>query len=189
MKIELDVNAQKESIDILSLPFKADYKVLLFAGVADGSNLIPRFNFDQIVKNRRMVIKGIQIVPYYNYDENNSGIVEAHEKTSLDFTVYSGLNVNYRINRLFDRFEYSAEILFQINGSRIPIFQQVNDPNIDPSTWVGYPLDLQLDNIYYYYPASIKELSLSVEALVNHNINYNVENPPNVKVVVECYLF
>lgn len=179
----------KVSIDLLTLPFKSDYKVLTWSGLADGTALIPRFNFDQILLNKNFVLKSFQVVPYYS--ETESEIVEAYDSANQSrFVVPTANNVNYRAVRLFDRYEYGTEILMQINGARIPIFQQVNDSNIDPAVWVGYPLDLSLDNIYYYYPARLQSLDLSIEAFINFNLNSanNYQNPL-VKVVIECYLF
>lgn len=180
---------ENESINILSLPFKSDYKVLVFTGLANGTALVPRFNFDSVLKNKKMVLKSFQIVPYY-YKESHEQTTEAYNVTaSEEFGVISDLNNSLRIQRIFDRYEYGTEILFEINGARIPIFQQVNDPNIDPALWVGYPLDLALDNIYYYYPANLQSLNISVECLISSVKTLAVQYNPQVKVVIECYLF
>ena len=116
-----------DKLDLFNLPLKSQYKMLLFSGRADGTDLVPGFDF-QIINNKKVVIKSIKIVPYY------FGIgVDISLDDGAGTVINENTYANQRINRLFDDFVSGTRIRFFINGSSINFF---------PSDGVLYPLDI-----------------------------------------------
>jgi hypothetical protein len=91
-----------DKLDLFNLPLKSQYKMLLFSGRADGTDLVPGFDF-QIINNKKVVIKSIKIVPYY------FGIgVDISLDDGAGTVINENTYANQRINRLFDDFVSDA---------------------------------------------------------------------------------
>lgn len=172
--IDQELKDLKGGLSLLNLPLISQYRVLLFTGLADGTDLSLGFNLENVA-GRTIVIKSFKIYPYYN---GNGVDLSLNDGAG---TVYNELVYNLsRINRIFDDFVSSGTFRFIINGVSIPIFLQEGLP--------GYPIDLQLDNIFYLYPEKIETLSMQIVGNTIQDLTTGALVRPNVKVVVECYL-
>jgi hypothetical protein len=161
-----------DEINLFNLPLKSQYKVLMFTGRADGTDLTPRFNLNEITE-RTIVVKSIKIVPYY------FGVgVDISLDDGAGTVINEATFANQRINRLFDDFVAGTTINFQINGSTINFFPGA----------LCFPLDLWIDNIMYKYPAKIINMNVQVLSSVINDLTTGALVNPNVKVMIECYL-
>jgi len=165
----------KPQIDLLTLPLKSEYKVLVFKGAANGGDLTPFFNLD-IITGRRMVIKSIRLIPYTSGD-----YVDFYTNDGAGTILTETIQANLRINRLFDDFVFGASIYFRINQNPLPMF--VNNV-------LAYPLDLWIDNVFYLFPEKVQEIVVRVNGRVEQDISGVAGGlvSPNILVQVECYL-
>jgi hypothetical protein len=168
-KLEICFPESDAELDLLTLPFKSTYRVLSFEGLANGVFLTPGFSIDDI-RGKTMVIKSFKIIPYY-------------ANAAVDMYVTDGITVNQetipinaRIDRLFDRTTSGTFIVLQINGSPLNLFN------------AKFPLDLDLQNIYFKYPEKIQELSLQITGIIYGDINLSTLQTPKVVVNMEVYL-
>lgn len=172
--IEKEVDKRlKESLSIFSLPLISQYKLLLWNGQANGVNMIPNFPLADI-QGKLIVIKSIRVVPYYN-------------GAGIDITLDDGATVANevvwnasRIDRLFDDYANGAYINLSINNIILPLFT-----NIGIS---GFPLDLNIDNIFYKFPATIQNIDFQINARVINDLTTGALVVPLVKAYIECYL-
>jgi len=158
-------------LDLISLPLISQYRVLVFFGRADGSDLTPSFSIDTLTENY-FVLKSLKLIPYADAD-------------IIDFYVSDGTTDNeetivarQRLTRVVDDFLVGAQIDFKINGTPVGLFDTLPD--------AGYPMDLELDNIFYLYPEKLETLTLNITGIV-YSLNVNTTSNPFIKVVVECY--
>jgi len=169
---QLDAALSRE-FDLFNLPLKSRYNVLMFNGRADGTDLTPGFNANQVA-GRTFVLKSLRIIPYYF----GVGV-----DISLDDGAGSVMNEatynNQRINRLFDDFVSGTRIDFLINGNTVDMF---------PGSAQFFPLDVWFDSIMYKHPAKIETLSCRVLSRVINDLTTGALVAPNVKVMIECYL-
>jgi hypothetical protein len=169
IKICFPNDDKAEELDLISLPFKSTYRVLSWQGASDGTVLTPDFNIIDI-EGKFIVIKSFKIIPYY-------------QDASVDLFVSDGVTDNEetipataRIDRVFDIFGSGTNIVMLINGGQVNLFNAV------------FPLDLDLQNIYYKYPEKVQTLQLQITALIFENINTSVTDNANLKVNMEVYL-
>ena len=158
-----------DELDLLSLPFKSTYRVLSWEGVTNGVLLTPNFSMDDIV-GRILIIKSFKIVPYYS-------------AAGIDMYVTDGITTNSetvpnnaRVDRLFDRFNSGTTIRMSINGSPLSLFN------------AKFPLDVDLQNIYYKYPEKISSIVMYVIGAIFSDIILNTVQTPNIVVNMEVYL-
>lgn len=176
----MDCFNKKNEIDLFTLPFKSQFKYLQFNGLADGTPLVPNFDPASIV-GRDLILKAVRIVAY-----NDSPQVDLFLTDGVT-TNSETIPANARINRLFDSFGDGTELLININGSIIPVFQNFT-PFVPPLVGGNVPLDLDIDNIFYQYGAKIVSLNVSVNTLIFNDIITPTQDIPNVKVFLQCYL-
>ena len=176
----------KQSIDnlikalrIISMPFTSQYRLLQFSGLADGTLLNPDFSMADII-GRTIVIKSIKFVPFSNLDQQDIALTDG--ATTTTEIIPDG----FSFDRLFERYRNSVVSVFRINNSLLPIFQPVIAGVIAQGN--SY-LRLDLDNIFYQYPAKVDSMSFSVFAQILQSIAPEVVSNPAIKVYVECYLF
>lgn len=159
---------------LLELPLISRYRVITFYGTADGTVLNQGFDIEDF-RNRTLVIKSVQLVPYVGASITYMDFFVSDGTVNNEETLPSGI----RITRVLDRFGSGARIDFLINGTPIGIF---------PSSAVrGYPLDLHIDNIYYWYKEKIDTFDVSVLSVVM-NARTGASGTPQIKVVVEVYI-
>ncbi len=159
---------------LLELPLKSHYRVITFFGAADGAILNQGFDIAAL-QQRTLVIKSVKLIPY-----------NATIGTIVDFFVTDGvtnneeiLPVESRLPRVIDNFTSGTVIDFLINGVPIGIF---------PSAGVGgYPIDLHVDNIYYWFKERVETFDISITGFISH-ARTGALITPNMKVVVEIYL-
>lgn len=161
--------SESTDLDLLSLPFKSSYRVLSWTGASDGNSLTPNFNVDDLI-GKIMIIKSFKIIPYY-------------QNPSVDMYVSDGVTdfeetipADSRIDRVFDDYTNGSTIVMTINGGQVNLFNAV------------FPLDVDLQNIYFKYPEKIQSLSLSVLGMIIENINTGATNNANIKVNMEVYI-
>ena len=171
---DLLIPGRPEISSIVDLPLKSQYRVLHWYGLADGTNLTQGFQINDLV-NRYVVLKSFKITAY------GVGVF-------VDFYVNDGVVSNVetipaltRINRLFDSYEQSAAISMVINGSPLGMFNSI-------APLVQFPLDMDLDNIFYLFKAKVQTWEIQVNASVVDDIENNTRVDPNIKVVCECYI-
>jgi len=160
-----------QGLDLLTLPFKAQYKVLSFYGAADNTILNKDFSDVDLI-GRELIIKSFKIVNY------------AQEPT-IDFELSDGtketIPIGYRLPRLIDRWGTGTTITFLINNSNLPLFNNVAGLS-------HLPADLSLDNIFYHYSQKVQTINLRIFSQVLTTYVPAFGNPL-VKVIVECYIF
>jgi hypothetical protein len=164
----------KKSLEIFSLPLISEYKILVWAGQANGI-LIPRFNLQHIV-GRYIIIKGFEIVPYYFADGIDLAFSDGTTET---------IPANIRVQRCLDVYTpatANTNFRIDINGTPLSLFQtNVATGNIPP--------DFKVDNIYFKFSEKVQNMAVfySTEILTIMVAPYTPQNP-NVKVFIECYL-
>ena len=168
------IPGRRDISSIIDLPLKSQYRVLHWYGLADGTNLTLGFNINDIA-NRYVVLKSFKIVPYYKI-------------SSEDFYVNDGVVSNSelippltRINRIFDEYETSTLINLLFNNASMGIFSSV-------APLVQFPLDLDLDNIFYLFKAKCETWNIQITGSIVVDLENNVPGEPYVKVVCECYI-
>ena len=171
MKDKIDI----KSLTVNELPLKADYRVLLWYGRTDGSEFKLGFRIGDI-QDKRVILKSFKVYPYYYVDAEDffvdDGVVQNAEV----------IPANARINRLFDEYaNESARFRVIINGNPTAIFNNLNNAS-------GYPLDLQLDNIFHLFPETIQTWDVLVNAQIFDDLQAQTTETCNVKVVCEVYL-
>jgi hypothetical protein len=168
-------------LDIFSLPLISQFRFFQFSGRADNTNLTP--NFAPVdIQGRYIVIKAIKIVPYY-------------EAAAVDLFLTDGVTINSetipaqsRVNRIFDVYDFGCQLTLLINGSPVELFP--SEVVIVPPAGDGnVPLDLDLDNIFYKFPAKLTSLDMRLDAQMFNNIQASVVDQPLVKIFLQCYLF
>lgn len=171
----IDIAVEKrlsETLSIFNLPLISKYKVFSFSGRANGALLSLNFSIDEIL-GRLVTVKSIRIIPYYFGVGNDiwlfDGVTNSVEAT------YN----NQRIVHLLDDFVSGTKIDFLINGGNTGIF---------PDTGVLYPLDINLDNIFYKYPEKIQSINFQITSNVINDLTTGALVNPNIKVLVECYV-
>jgi hypothetical protein len=168
-KLEICFPESDAELDLLTLPFKSTYRVLSWKGAANGvAVLTPDFNILDI-EGKILVIKSFKIIPYYAV-------------AAIDMFVSDGVTTNSetipaqgRIDRIFDTFT-STIITLKINGTPLNFFN------------AAFPLDVDLQNIYYKYPEKIQDISLIINSAIIVNLVTGGQSNPNVKVNMEVYL-
>jgi hypothetical protein len=170
----------KDNFDIFSLPLISKFCLFQFSGRADNSLLTPNYNLVDL-QGRTLVIKSIKIVPYY-------------ENASQDFYLTDGVTVNQelipadtRINRIFDQYSYGCQLSLFLNGSPLQMFPS-EVPIVPPAGDGNVPIDLDLDNIFYKYPAKLVSFDMRLDARIYQVLNAPMVMPPLVKVFIGCYL-
>lgn len=170
-----------KAIDLLTLPLISQFRYFQFSGLADNNFLTPNFSVADI-QGRMIVIKGIKIVPYYDV-------------AAVDLFLTDGVTTNAetipgntRINRIFDVYDYGVQLSIFLNGGLISMFP--TEVLIAPPAADGnVSIDLDIDNIYYKFPAKLTDFQIRVDGQIVNDIENNVIDIPNVKVFVQCYIF
>lgn len=167
-KIEICFPERESELDLLSLPFRSNYRVLSWQGASDGVLLTPNFNIADI-EGKFMIIKSFKIIPYY-------------QDAAVDLFVSDGASTFEetipalgRIDRVFDT-TTGTQIVLRVNGGQVNLFNAI------------FPIDIDLQNIYYKYPEKIQTLDLAVTGLIIENINSGVTDNANILVLMEVYL-
>jgi hypothetical protein len=176
-QIKIEVSNQlrnyiDDEITLFNLPLKSQFKVLVFTGRADGTDLTPAYQ-PLDIDGRIIVVKSIKIVPYY-FGIGIDISLDDGAGTVINEATYN----NQRINRLFDDFVAGTTIRFQINGTTVNFF---------PGN-LCFPLDLWIDNIMFKYPEKVQTLNFQVLSSVINDLTTGALVNPNVKVMIECYL-
>jgi hypothetical protein len=169
-KIEICFPESESEIDLLTLPFKSTYRVLSWRGTANSIPLTEDFSLLDI-QGKLMVIKSFRIIPYYS------------QLTNVDMYVNDGITTNKetlpifaRIDRLFDIGDNGTIINFKINGGPVNLFNAI------------FPLDVDLQNIYFKYPEKIQDITLSILGSVYRDIETGAQENPTIIVNMEVYL-
>jgi len=169
------VKKEDQELDLMRLPLISQYRVLVFFGTADGSVFSQGFNINDLI-GRTIVIKSVRLIPY------------ARENTD-DFFVNDGTLSNTeviparaRLTRVVDDFTSSTIIDFLINGVPIGIFPTTADG--------GYPADLHVDNIYFWYREKVQTFNVAVTSNVYIDIEAGTLGTGGtfMKVLVEVYI-
>jgi len=168
-----ETNENKPPIDLLALPLISQYRVLLFYGTANGGNLNLAFPIE-VLQDHPVVIKRVKLIPYAG-------------DATIDFFVSDGTTSNsetlaarMRLTRVIDDFNNGAIINFLINDVPIGIF---------PSDAAGgYPMDLDIDNIYYYYSEKVQTFNVGVDGDIFEDLEAGSTGQPFIKVLVEVYI-
>jgi len=160
-------------LTLFNIPLKSRYNVLMFNGRADGTDLTPGFNINQIA-GRTLIIKSFRIIPYY-FGIGVDISLDDGAGTVMNEATYA----NQRINRIFDDFVAGTRINLLINGNTIDLF---------PGGGQTFPLDVWFDSIMYKHPAKIETLNCQVLSRVINDLTTGALVAPNVKVMIECYL-
>jgi hypothetical protein len=170
-------------LDIFALPLISQFRFFQFSGRADNANLTP--NFAPVdIQGRYIVIKALKIVPYY---EANSIDLYLNDGATTTSETIPG---NARINRIFDVYDFGCQLTLLINGSPVELFP--SEVLIVPPAGDGnVPLDLDLDNIFYKFPAKLTSLDIRLDAQIFSDIRTAAPqmDQPLVKVFLQCYLF
>lgn len=151
---------------------RSDYRVLSYANVADGVNLLPDFAID-VIQGKYMMIKSFKIIPY----ANGKSDVFFNDTTSEHFTVPD----KARLINVIDSASVPCIINLQVNGSPLQIFPS--------GAATSYPIDLFIDNIYYTYKEKISSLDVSVLGSVINDLDTGGVVNPDIRVLLEVYLF
>ena len=167
----------KSVFELFSIPMQSNFKVLQFSGLADGSSLTPSFNLNE-VRGRTIVIKGIKFVPFYN------------EVTNTDISLTDGVTVNsepipqnFSIDRIFEYYVGTGFARLAINGKPViftPFDGVTNNGNC--------ALNLELDNIYYKFPAAVETFEFFYDAFILNDITTATRSNPLLKVFIQCYI-
>ena len=163
-------------LTLSQLPLISQYRALVFYGAADGvADLTKGFDFNEL-KKKYLVLKSIRLVPYtevagyIDFATENSGATETWKETIPN---------NTQINRIFGKYSESCNVIMRFNGMPKCFGQTPGE---------GYfPVDLQLDNIYYLFPERLVTWDLNVIMNVEKDLLGNTNNP-NCQVLIECYL-
>ncbi len=169
---------QKENLalDLYTLPLVSQYKLFVFQGTADGTLLRANFNQNDII-GKTIIVKGIKAVAYY---------LNASE--DLEFT--DGVNTNTetipaneRVNRLFDNINSNCILNLLLNGSPLNCF-----PFQGAGIRTNFDLELELDNIFYKFPARLTSLECRLTASAMTTFSPLTTNNVQVRVFLQCYL-
>lgn len=163
----------ENDLSLFNIPLKSRYNVLMFNGRADGTDLTPGFNLNQI-QSRILILKSFRIIPYYFGDAIDI-FLDDGAGTQLAENLFN----NMRINRVFDDFVAGTRIDLIINGNTVDMF---------PGSGQTFPLDVWFDSIMYKHPAPIQSLNVRVLSRVVNDLSTGALVAPNVKVMIECYL-
>lgn len=163
-------------IDLVTLPLKTAYKVLMWYGLGNGAApLTPSFNIQEI-QGKVITIKAVRIFNYYNADAIDLWLDDGAGTNNTE-----EIETGYRINRLFDRWGSGTQIQFVINGAPISTFAQAAGVS-------HYPADLDLDNIFYEFPSKVQTWDVTVFTEILEDLMNKTVSSPLVKVMVECYI-
>jgi hypothetical protein len=169
---QLDKKLQQNSIE--SIVLNAKYVVLTFVGFTTGVVNLQHFFLDDIILNKRLLIKSIKLIPF----ALNNGTDELFNDTSNDHFI---INENARITKCIDAFTSAGHIQLFINGV---------DLNLFPSVAAGgQVLDLFVDNIYYNYKAPISSIDMNILGSIVENLENQAEDTVKIKVLIEAYTY
>lgn len=174
-QVESQFTELKKSFELLNLPLISQYKVLAWAGTANGALLAPQFDIN-ILLNRIITIKSFRIVPYY--PPGIAVMTDVFLNDGVTQTVEVIPN-SMRINRIFDDNTQGTGITFRINQN--PVL-------FDTLVALPLPLDLWLDNVYYKHPTPVSTLDVAVQSVITTNLQTLATANPAIKVYAECYL-
>lgn len=162
-------------LDLMRLPLISKYRVLVFFGRADGDTFNLGFNINDL-RGRTLVIKSVRLVPYAAESVDdfyiNDGTVSNTET----------LAARMRLTRVVDDFTTSTIIDIVLNGVPIGIFPSAAD--------AGFPADLHVDNIYYWFREKIQTFNVAVTANVYTDLEAGTLGTTGVfmKVLIEVYI-
>lgn len=167
-----------KGLDLFSIPLISQYRCLVFDGLADGSNMTPRFD-TQTLNNKIMVIKSIRLIPYASND-----IVDFYVSDGGALTFKETIPINIRLNNILDQFNERTGIRILINDVPVPFLTTVQT-----AATGFYPADLWLDNIFYKYEFPVNNMTVSVfSTVVDDPSNPAASVIVNMVVLIECYL-
>jgi hypothetical protein len=170
-----DVSLDKH-LDLLSLPLISQYRVLSFTGVSNG---ILVNNFDPaVVFGKYIVIKSLKVYPYAN-----GNVVDIFLDDGAGNVFKETQIVNSRLNRIFDVSVGGLDLQLFFNGSNIS-FSQRFGTLVEP-----YPLDLNLDNIFYRFPEKIQTIQMIANALIYTDMQAGAGTAAcQLKILMEIYV-
>lgn len=166
---------EDQELNLLTLPLISSYRVLVFWGTSNGGLLNLAFNIADL-EGRSIVIKSVRLVPYARDNVEdffvNDGTVSNTET----------IPARARLTRVIDDFTASTIIDFLINGVPIGIFPSTGDG--------GYPADLHIDNIYFWYREKVQTFTVAVTSNVYTDLEAGTLGSGGffIKVVVEVYI-
>lgn len=168
-----------DNLDPVAVALKSQYRCLVYSGAADGSNMTPQFDEDDLFK-KRFILKSIRLIPYVPAGSSVEDFFVTDGVTPFIETIPA----NARLDRIFDDFTVGTAIRFLLNGVPVSVFSQEFT-----GTSGQYIPDLWLDNIFYEYPQPLQSISLAIFSTVMDSI----ETPAasvilSMKVIIECYL-
>jgi len=170
--LKKQVNELQKKSTLEDIILNGQYVVLAWQGEANGANLTQMF-LNSIIVDKKLLIKSFRIIPY--------ALVESDvffNRTSVEhFTV----PVDARLINVIDLFTDAARINVNINGGGAPIFPTISN--------AAFPLDLFVDNIYYHCKTPITKIEVQITGQILINLDVATPDAPNVKVIMECYLF
>jgi len=153
----------------------SQYHCLMFAGQAGAVNAveIPATFNQAVFSGKKVLIKSIKFIPY------------ASENT-IDLSLSDGTTEtvppSMRLQRTLERFSTAADIRMFINGAYVNVFS--SDP---ANNW--FPLDMQLDNIYYNYQSNVQNITFQMAGINFVDFAATGANGVFMSIVLECYTY
>jgi hypothetical protein len=173
-EISYQVDRQLQQDSIESIVLNSKYVVLTFVGFTTGVVNLQHFFLDDVILNRRLLIKSVKLIPFALAD----AVDELYNLTTGDHFV---INENARITKCVDAFTSTGHIQLFINGV---------DVNLFPSVAAGgQVLDLFVDNIYYNYKAPIASIDMNILGSIVSNFETQAEDTVKIKVLIEAYSY
>ena len=175
----MDQKQDEKELSIFSVALQNQYRLLSFEGLADGTNMTPQFDIQEL-RGKELIIKSIRLIPYA---PGGGGIVDISLTDGVS-TFIETLGGNIRLDRITDLFNEGTSIRILINGTPCPIFSQ----NFSNATGQYIP-DLWEDNIFYRYPAKLEQISCAIFSTVTNNlVTPGASVVLNMRVLIGCYL-
>jgi hypothetical protein len=180
---DLNLTDPYQVLNLNTLPFISQFKVLAFQGSANGSVLTNMFS-DTEVSGKRVVIKSLKIVPYYNNGFGNNVNFFLRDKIAgVDYSEIINANDLLSQNFIYEGFN-SGRIELKINGVNC-IFPT---PTVNSNSYTSLK---DFDNMFFYFPEKISTITLLTEFVyktdISENIQFDFDNML-VKVFLEVYL-
>lgn len=175
-KIVFEDSTERYNLDINTLPFVSEFKILSFIGTTNFTDLTPQFDINEISGNR-IVIKSIKFIKYSNENLNllnsNVGTLD-----TLNLTL-NGLGILLPTEFFNEVYRLSSRIELTINDRNIIFRNNTNE---------GYGLSKDYDNIFAYFPEKIQKINFKINCQMCIDVVNNTNANFPIKVILECYL-
>lgn len=176
-KVIFEDSTERYNLDINTLPFVSEFKILSFKGLTNFTDLTPQFNINEISGNR-IVIKSIKFIRYSNENFNFLNWYKGNLDSFnlLLANVGSILLPTEFCNEIFNT---SSQIEFSINDRNIIFKNNTNE---------GYGLSKDYNNIFAYFPEKIQKINFKINSQMCIDVTTATMDIFPIKVIIECYL-